>query len=58
MRFDEEHPLDDEEIMVIVVHVPTRSTGTAMDDKGTPVGETIGRALDDLLSQLEQRGGG
>lgn len=52
------HPLDDEMIRVIVIHAPTGALGTAEDDPGTPVEETFGRALDDLLNQLEQRGGG
>lgn len=52
------HPLDDEAIRVIVIHVPTGALGTADDDPGTPVGETFDRALDDLLDKVEQQGGG
>jgi hypothetical protein len=52
------HPLDDEEIRVEVTHVPTGMGAMAEDDPGTPVGETVGRALDELLRCIETAGGG
>lgn len=65
MEQRQEHPLDGEEIAIVVslTHGPTltQSVGTAESHEGTPFEHSLGaaarQALDEMLAQLEVIGG-